>query len=229
MTGKKVGITCSKEKYANTYAEAVRWAGAEPVFIIPGTDLSTLDGLDGLVLTGGSDINPDRYGEGGVLLHPETGEPNNARDEMEFALTAKFIKLNKPILAICRGQQMLNVVRGGTLNQHLETVDHHRVNTNPGDDKSAMAHTVKLRPKTKLAKIIGETTEPYVAVNSRHHQAVDKLGKGLRISAYAEDGTIEGVELQRKKFVIAVQWHPENQLENSEASRRLFRAFAAAL
>ncbi len=219
---KKVGVTASKERYAQTYVEALKHFGVEPVVLTPETDPKLLDEMDGLVLTGGSDINPARYGQ---ERHPETQEPNDARDEFELKTLQKALARNMPVLAICRGIQMLNVLKKGTLMQHLGTVDRHRTQTGKDDDKSVPAHEVWTKSRSKLRRIIGDDA----MVNSRHHQAIDRLGKGLRLTAVATDGTAEAVEVLRKKFAIGVQWHPENQVGKDEAADKLFQAFVDQL
>jgi putative glutamine amidotransferase len=202
------------------YEEALRDAGIEPVLIRPGAEIPT--DVSGLFLMGGTDVNPARYGE---PRHSETDSPDDARDDLECALIQKFLDRDLPILAICRGIQILNVQQGGTLVQHLEATARHRVKTS---DRGLPAHRVELLPGTKLAAIAGESST--WDVNSRHHQALGRPGAGLRVSAHdPEDGTIEAVERPDKRFVIGVQWHPENQSFTDERQAKLFRAFAAAL
>ncbi len=219
---KRVGVTASKEKYAQTYVDALRRFGVEPMVITPESPDGILELFDGLVLTGGSDINPKLYGEEPA---PETEKPNDERDAFEMKVLKEALARNMPVLAICRGIQMLNVLKKGTLIQHLPTVTTHRQNTLLGDDKSAYAHAVDIMPRTKLAKIIGTDT----VVNSRHHQAIGKLGKGLKVTAVAGDGTVEAVQVRGKKFAIGVQWHPENQVGKSDAADKLFQAFVDQL
>jgi putative glutamine amidotransferase len=204
------------------YEEALRTAGIEPLVLSP-AEAEEIDGFDGLLLMGGSDVNPARYGE---PPHSETQPPDDARDEVESRLIAEAFERDVPVLAICRGLQMLNVAAGGGLIQHLDDERGHRVKTG---DKSRPAHEAEITPGTKLASILGEP--PAVAVNSRHHQAVapDRLGDGLVISARAKDGVIEALERPDRRFVVAVQWHPENQAATDERQARLFIAFARAV
>ncbi len=199
------------------YVEALRQAGIETVF---GTSLA---GVSGLVLLGGSDVNPARYRES---RHPETQDPNDPRDARELSLIAEALERDVPILAICRGLQILNVQHGGTLVQHLEPVERHRQESR---DHSRSAHSIEIVPGTKLARIAGG--EMQRRVNSRHHQAVARLGEGLIVSATDPgDGMIEAVERPDKRFVVAVQWHPENQIAAEDGlARKLFEAFAEAL
>jgi putative glutamine amidotransferase len=209
-----------KPDYSLPYEKALRDAGIEPVLIRPGDEIPA--DVSGLVLMGGSDVNPARFGEARLT---ETENPDDARDQLECDLIDDFIKRDLPVLAICRGLQILNVQHGGTLVQHLESTKRHRVKTpdNPGQP----AHKVEVVPGTKLAAIAGEPAA--LDVNSRHHQAIARLGDGLLVSARdPEDGTIEAVERPDRRFVVGVQWHPENQTTD-ERQRKLFRAFAGAL
>jgi putative glutamine amidotransferase len=200
------------------YEEALRQAGIEIVF---GT---SLDGVSGLMLMGGVDVNPALYGE---ARHPETEDPDDPRDRREFALIAEALERDLPILAICRGMQILNVQHGGTLVQHLEGhLERHRQEPK---DKSVSAHSIEIVPGTILARTVGD--ELRREVNSRHHQAVARLGQGLVVSATDPyDGVIEAVERADKRFVVGVQWHPENQTaEKDSIARKLFDGFSASL
>jgi putative glutamine amidotransferase len=202
------------------YEEALRDADIEPVLIRPGAEIPT--DASGLLLMGGTDVNPARYGEARLA---ETETSDDARDELECALIEDFLRRDLPLLAICRGIQILNVQHGGTLVQHLESTERHRVKT---ADRGLPAHRVDIVPGTRLAAIAGESRT--WDVNSRHHQAIGKPGGGLLVSARdPEDRTIEAVERPDKRFVVGVQWHPENQSRTDERQARLFRAFADAL
>jgi putative glutamine amidotransferase len=199
------------------YEEALRQAGIEAVFDAP------LEAVSGLMLMGGTDVNPERYGQ---ARDPKTDEPDNQRDQRELELIAEALDRNLPILAICRGMQILNVQHGGTLVQHLEPVERHR--QRPAD-KSLSAHSIEIIPATQLARIAG--SELKWEVNSRHHQAVARIGHGLAVSATDPgDGVIEAIERPDRRFVVGVQWHPENQIAGKDSlARKLFDAFAAAL
>ena len=199
------------------YVEALRHAGIECIFG------ASLDGVSGLMLMGGTDVNPARYGD---ALHPETEASDDRRDQLEIALITEALERDLPIFAICRGMQILNVQHGGTLVQHLQPVEHH---CQQPADKSLSAHSIEIVPATKLARIAGG--ELRREVNSRHHQSVARIGHGLVVSAAdPRDGVIEAVERADKRFVIGVQWHPENQTAQKDSiSRKLFEAFAAAL
>jgi gamma-glutamyl-gamma-aminobutyrate hydrolase PuuD len=220
---KRVLAVCGshwKPAHSLPYEEALRGAGIEPILIHPGAPIS--EGASGLLLMGGTDVNPVRFGQAPQI---NTETPDDARDSLECTLIEDFLAHDLPVLAICRGVQILNVQHGGTLIQHLDATPHHRVKT---EDKGLPAHRVEIAPGTKLAAIAGEP--PTMEVNSRHHQAIGRIGEGLRVSAHdPEDGTIEAVERPDKRFVIGVQWHPENMSASDERQARLFQTFAAAL
>ncbi len=211
------------------YAQAVRAAGAEPVAVSV-SDQPNIDDCRGLVLMGGTDINPQLYGQ---TAQPEVDPPDDERDEAEWHLLDQALDADIPILAICRGMQLLNVHHGGTLTQHLG-LPRHDVET---EDKGLAAHQVLLEPESHLAQVFGE---PRLQVNSRHHQAVDRIGQGLRISARddnandrnerqgIENGIVEGLEEPTRRFLLAVQWHPEDQVLSQPEQLRLFERFVFA-
>ena len=191
----RIGITYSSEIKIQPYAQAVRASGGEPVAIAPG-DTVDIGSLDGLILGGGVDVNPRLYGEEPL---PETEEPNEARDRMEEMLLESALQRDLPVLAICRGMQMLNVAQGGSLSQHIEE------HVMRPKNKALPAHAVQVDQDSRLGGIF---KNKMLKVNSRHHQAVAILGERLKISAQAEDGTIEGIEDPAHRFVVGVQWHP---------------------
>lgn len=207
-------------KKLKAYEEAIRAGGMEPVAASVEDPIS-MAGAAGLLLMGGSDVNPARYGE---ARQPETDAPDDTRDAAELRLIDEAIARDLPILAICRGLQLLNVYHGGTLIQHLVSPEPHDVET---EDKGAPAHEVAIEPDSKLARIAGKRRWQ---VNSRHHQVAAKVGEHLRVSARAvNDGMIEALERTDKAFVLAVQWHPEDQFSKDAEQLKLFRAFAEAL
>ena len=218
---KRVGVTFSNPAKVMPYEAALRSAGLEPVAISPENPRG-LEGLDGLVVSGGTDLDPELYHQ---PRHPETEEPNRQRDEMEWRLLAEALKLDMPVLGICRGCQLMNVLHGGTLIQHLPETPTHRVRP-PETELGAPTHAVRVEPGSRLAAALGATDHQ---VNSRHHQAVDKVGEGLRVTARAPDGIVEGLERPDRRFAVAVQWHPENSVAHDEVNRRLFEAFAQAV
>lgn len=206
------------------YEEALRAAGIQPLVINPPESLPEIPtDMSGVLLMGGVDVDPALYNE---PRHAETGEPDKARDHLECALIEQAIARDIPILAICRGIQILNVQHGGTLIQHLDGTDVHR--QRDPERRALPAHDVEIVPGTLLAAIEGDPLR--LGVNSRHHQAVRLLGGGLRVSARAaDDGTIEAIERPDKRFVLGVQWHPENQAATDPRHAKLFEAFAGAL
>jgi len=215
----RAALTFRDPRKAEPYAKALRQAGIEPVLISPEKP-RTLDGLQGLVLSGGTDLNPARYGE---TPHPGSEAPDDARDELETGLLAEALAADLPVLAICRGMQLFNVAHGGTLIQHLDNSAVHVVR---GDDPALPAHRILVEPGTRLAAILGEGVH---GVNSRHHQAVERVGAGLRVTARSTpDGVIEALERSDRRFALAVQWHPEDQVRRDAEQRKLFEAFAEA-
>jgi len=218
----KVALLFRNPRKIAPYDDALRQAGLEPVHITPDA-YRPLDGLSGVVLTGGSDVNPARYGQ---TVNGSEGV-DEERDRLETELLTKALELDLPVFAICRGMQLLNVVHGGTLIQHLATSDLHQKRC-PGCEsgRHPAAHRVTVTADTKLAATIGAGVHE---VNSRHHQAADRLSGGLIVSAVAEDGVVEGIERPDRRFVVGVQWHPEDRVFVSEADRRLFEAFADAV
>ncbi len=216
---KRVGVTFSKEDRVKPYEEALRLVGVEPVRISPGDNIG-LDQVDGLLLTGGTDLNPALYGQ---PPRPETEAPDDPRDAMESALLRQALDRDMPVLAICRGLQLLNVAHGGTLVQHLpNTPKHERRDTERRDP----VHEVVIAPGSRLAGVLERET---AAVNSRHHQAVDRVGAGLSVAGRDEEGLVEALERSDKRFVVAVQWHPEDQASSDPVQRRLFQKFAQSL
>ncbi|HVW83486.1 MAG TPA: gamma-glutamyl-gamma-aminobutyrate hydrolase family protein [Bryobacteraceae bacterium] len=195
------------------YREALHASGLEAVSFMPGS-AESLDHVNGLVLTGGDDVDPALYG---AVPHPETGAPDRERDEFESALLRDALRRDMPVLAICRGMQLFNVVQGGTLIQHLPGTEKHRQRSG-----GAPVHDVAIGPP--LASMLN--TER-TGVNSRHHQAVDRLADGLVVTARdPEDGVVEGFVLPSASFAVAVQWHPED-MAGDPVQRRLFDVFAA--
>ena len=214
----RIGITYSNEIKVQPYADAVRAAGAEPVLIAP-EHPADLTSLDGLLLSGGIDLNPALYGQ---EKHPAADEPNDTRDRLEMNLLRAAMETDLPVLAICRGMQLFNVEHGGSLDQHIRARGTHQRHP---EDRGEPAHEVAVEPGSKLASILGGTT---AAVNSRHHQAVDRVGEKLVVSARAGDGTVEGLERPDKRFAVAVQWHPEDQAPKDAVQRKLFEEFVKA-
>jgi len=185
-----------------SYVRAVERAGGRALLVPPsegGVD-ETLDRLDGLVFSGGSDVDPDVYG---AEAHPATQGTRPQRDRSELALLTAALERDMPVLAVCRGSQVLNVALGGDLEQHVpERVGHEGHREVPG---TFSEHGVEIAPGTRLHSIVGEHT----SVKSHHHQGYGRLGDGLRESARAEDDTVEAIEDPSRRFTVGVLWHPE--------------------
>ncbi len=198
------------------YVESVHRAGGRALVVPPLADAieETLDAVAGLVFSGGIDIDPARYGS---HRDERTDPAQPHRDEAELALLAAALDRDIPTLAICRGFQLLNVVRGGDLVQHLpELVGNEAHRERLG---AFSQHAVEVEAGSRLAGIIGER---HGTVASSHHQAVGRVGKGLVETAWAEDGTLEGLEDPAKRFAVGVLWHPE-----MDEDKRLFEALVA--
>jgi putative glutamine amidotransferase len=195
------------------YGDRVAEAGGVP-FLLIGRPRSSalLSRADGILFTGGGDVEPARYG---AVASPESAGIDVDRDRAEVELVAEAAATGIPVLAVCRGIQIVNVARGGTLIQHLPavTTEPHLVIDRPHD----LVHAIRVDPDSELRDVLGADE---VWVNSLHHQAVDTVGDDLRAVAWAEDGTIEAIE-DRRSRIIAVQWHPE-QLADQAQQRRLF-------
>jgi putative glutamine amidotransferase len=213
MPKKRVGVTYSNASKVGPYERALEAVGIEPVLIHPDAPI-LLDGLDGLLLTGGTDVNPKLYHQD---QHEANDEPEDARDTLEQRLLTSAMERDLPVLAICRGMQLFNVVHDGTLEQHVEG---HR---QPGVSE---AHRISVEPNTRLAEAIGAGSH---SVNSRHHQIVDQVGGPLRVSARSEEGYPEALERTDRRFAVAVQWHPEDLADSRPEAKRLFQAFADSL
>lgn len=217
---KRVLIPFRHAKKVMPYEEAVRLGGMEPMAISVSDSISLGD-VEGLVLMGGTDVNPKRYG---ATRQTETDEPDDERDEVELRLIDDALERDVPILAICRGLQILNVQHGGTLVQDLPAMPRHDPEPK---DRAASVHRVRFEPGSLLRKVAADDEWD---VNSRHHQAADVIGTGLRVSARSEqDGVVEGLERPDRRFVLAVQWHPEDQVMTYPVQLRLFERFADAL
>lgn len=197
-----------------TYTGIVLAAGGIPVLLPPRADAAeAVDRLDAVVLSGGPDIGSEHYGE---APHPRAGAARPERDAAELAVLERALKLDVPVLAVCRGMQLLNVALGGTLTQHLpDVVGHAGHNPEPGVFGTT---TVTLDPAGAVGAALGAT----VVAQCHHHQAIERLAPGLVATGRAADGTIEAVEFEGHPFVLGVQWHPEQD------DQRLFTALVAA-
>jgi putative glutamine amidotransferase len=198
-----------------SYVESVEAAGGSPLLVPPGAGVDeTVDAVDGLVFSGGSDLDPGLYG---ADAHEQTTGVVRARDDFELELMRAALERDVPVLAICRGSQVLNVARGGGIEQHLPD--------RLGDEKHRAVpgvfgeHAVEVVPGTRLAGILGDRA----VAKSHHHQGFGTVGEGLRESARADDGTLEGLEDPGRRFALGVLWHPEEGEDKA-----LFEALVAA-
>ena len=206
------------------YLEAIGNAGGIALVVppLPGPAIpALLDRVDGICLSGGPDLHPDAYG---AQPHPQLGPTEPRLDAFELALARAADERDMPILAICRGAQVLNVARGGTLHQHLPDVVGEGLSHRQAEPAGQPTHQVAVTPESRLAAILGHR---HVQVNSFHHQAADALGERLAVTAWAPDGTIEAFEAVDRSFVIGVQWHAECLVDHDEQAA-LFTALVDA-
>ncbi len=208
------------------YLTAIEQAGAIPLVLAPNQTSSALRRLvallDGLLITGGNfDIHPRFYGERPI---PELGILKPRRTEFELEMTASALKEDLPVLGICGGAQAINVALGGSLYQDIETQLPAAGGHQQSAKKSTGGHPVRVKDNTQLYAIVGQQT---LEVNTTHHQAVKKLGRGLAVNAIADDGVIEGIESTEHRFVLGVQWHPEVLAPRRSAQRRIFSCFVS--
>lgn len=232
-----IGLTVNRLSYGNrrslyhalseAYINAVVNAGGIPLLIplgLPEKDWGLLcDHLDGILLTGGSDIDPARFNG---RNHPSVYDIDSDRDALEIALVQRAAAIQMPFLGICRGVQAINVALGGTLYTHIpdQLSGAVRHDWYPNIPRNHRAHEITLEPTSRLAGILGAT---HLQVNSLHHQGLEQLGQGLVAVGRAPDGLVEAVELAGHAFGIGVQWHPE-WLQDDPAMRSLIRAFIEA-
>ena len=207
------------------YVQSLQRAGAQEAVLGPRhldreEALAVLSHFDGLLLPGGGDVNPERYGQSAA---PETYGIIALRDEFEFELCGAALELGLPLLAICRGTQVLNVARGGTLTQHI--ADQFPGHGKPGVEGGQNLHDVEISPGSRVERAMDTVR---AACSCHHHQAIDRLGDGLVVTARDADGTIEAVELEGAGWVTAVQWHPEDTAAVDPAQQGLFDALVAA-
>ena len=231
-----IGITTSltvdkapERAYLNiAYIRAVQEAGGIPLLLPPHlsapVQAALWERLNGLVLTGGGDIEPARFGQ---ARHRKTEEVAPARDALELDLTRRAVDNDVPLFAICRGLQVLNVALGGTLIQDVSSERPGSLLHSQREPRHQPTHAVKVMGEgTRLGRVLGSLE---VNVNSMHHQAIDRLGAGLREVAWAPDGVIEGIEMPGdERFVLGVQWHPEELVGHDQAARNLFTALVDA-
>lgn len=243
-TSKLVGISCCRKLFgvfgminhaaSDTYVRAVdEIVGAVPV-LVPANgahaDVATLlDRLDGIILTG-SRSNVAAVFYGGPPQPPEDAPEDPERDQVTLPLVRGAVERGMPVLAICRGLQELNVALGGTLHQRLQDIDGRIDHSTPMQPyahvRTGKAHRVMVRPGGTLAGIVGAE---HLSVNSLHNQGIDRLARGLLVEARAIDGTIEAICGTGSGYLVGVQWHPEYDFDQDDASRRIFESFGAAI
>ena len=232
MTSPAIGITIGFDQrragiylLRHDYVRSVDRAGGMPIVLAPVAPDRVGDMLDrvqGLVLTGGSDVDPGFYG---TPPHPNLGKVFPERDAFEIMLTCEALRRGLPVLGICRGHQVLNVATGGTLIQDIPSEVAGAVEHDPERERWETAHDVRILPGTRLHAILGQDK---LAVNSFHHQAVATLGEGLAVSAWSQgDRVIEAIEMPGR-FVMGVQWHPEGFWNQAEGFHAVFDALVAA-
>jgi putative glutamine amidotransferase len=222
-----VGQTPERAYVNSAYLHAVQQAGGVPVLLPPQLSKASLErlvrGLDALLLTGGGDVDPATFGE---APHPTLYEVAPARDTLETQVTLIALEKKTPLLAICRGIQVLNVALGGSLHQDVATEPGTQIQHSQKEAREQTTHKVTVTPRSRLGRVLGAAD---LEVNSFHHQVIKSLGRGLVPVAWAPDKLVEGVELDDdSQFVLGVQWHPEHLVGNSEPARRLFSALVTA-
>lgn len=236
-----IGITCSRltggawgvyslghfmDYTFSDYSQAILNAGGAPVILPAAQDPKSLErilgAVEGLILSGGPDIHPRRYGEEPLA---GLGEVDETLDRMEILAAEMAVARDLPVLGICRGVQALNVALGGSLYQDIASQLPDSICHTPKSDKAVNTHTVRIEAGSRLRRILGK---PEIWVNGKHHQAVKEPAPGLRVAARARDGVVEALEHPGRRFVIGVQWHPEGTWWDDAFSRKLFRSLVKA-
>lgn len=227
-----IGLLCEVDderdtKALNTYVNAVELVGGLPIVLpyVKNDDniANFVELCDGFFFTGGTDINPNRYKEEDRGLCKKSQE---FRDELEFKVIEKAIKTQKPIIAICRGAQLVNVFFGGTLYQDISTETNATILHQQVEPKFALSHSVRVLENTPLYELVGKREMP---ANSFHHQAVKKLGENLCVMALSCDNIVEGFYLKGNSYLRCYQWHPERLCESDELNKRIFEDFIKAV
>ncbi len=231
LIGVTISVTVDKSPeraYVNAaYLVALQEAGGIPVLLPPSlaadARAALWERLAGIILTGGGDIDPKRFGE---AEHPAVADVSAARDALELDLVERALGAGVPLLAFCRGIQVLNVALGGSLYQDIPSEPGSPIAHAQAEPRHQPTHPVKVEERTKLAGVLGTLD---LEVNSFHHQSIRRLGRGLRVVASSPDGIVEGVELGGGDgFVLGVQWHPEDLVGHDPAARRLFASLVDA-
>jgi putative glutamine amidotransferase len=221
-----VGVSPERAFVNSAYLEAVSRPGGIPLLLAPSHSPAARAALwaraSGLLLTGGGDIDPAHFGE---APHPTAADVSAARDDLEIDLTRRALAEGVPLLAVCRGIQVLNVALGGSLYQDIPSEPGSPIAHSQREPRARATHAVKVQPGSRLGDVLGRLD---VDVNSMHHQAIRRAGDGLRVVAWAADGIVEGAEVPGHPFALAVQWHPEELIGHDAAARNLFGALVAA-
>ena len=227
-----IGVTPSQQngnkeyKLNKSYFDAVMAAGGLPVMLASTVDKdlirSYLKNIDGLLLSGGIDINPINYSKDNSEI---PGNFNSERDIFEIEILKEASEKNLPILGICRGCQLINVASGGTLIQDIYEFDSNCYLHKPEKIRSHLVHSIKLKDNSILSRT---TDQKEIMVNSIHHQAVDQIGSDLNVTGISDDGIIESIENAKKEFLIGVQWHPEEIINETNSAFKLFKEFIKA-
>ena len=215
-----------KTNFNHQYTKAIESTGGIPL-LLPYTDNGEsmdafVDFCDGFLFTGGADIDPARYGE---AVSERCGEIQSFRDAFEFEMLKKILATGKPVMAICRGEQLVNVALGGTLYQDIPTEAPSDISHSQKEPRFSPSHSVNILDNTPLRTLMGTDR---IAANTFHHQAIKKLGEGLTVMARADDGTVEAVYLRGYNYLRAYQWHPERLFETDPHNRRIFEDFIVA-
>ena len=213
-------------KVSSAYIRAIEASGGIPILLPYVKDRDTIEHFvnicNGFLFTGGADIEPQRYGE---QKKNTCGEIQYARDELEFAVLQVVNNSSKPIMAICRGAQLINVALGGTLYQDIPSEMNTPISHRQTEPKNSPSHNVQIMKNTPLFDLAKKTV---ITANSFHHQAIKKLGEGLEIMAVADDGIVEAAYLHGERYVRAYQWHPERLYETDIYNRLVFDDFIKA-
>jgi putative glutamine amidotransferase len=217
-----IGLTFGALSSAKPYRAPLEKQGAQCIELRPDKTLPDLHTLDGLLLSGGGDVEARHFGQ---QQHPKAQTPDHARDEMELTITRKALQLGLPILGICRGVQVLGVALGGQLFQDLDSELPGVAKHSTQSGNKELRHWVTVLPGSRLAAILGASQ---VRVNTFHHQANSVLGPQTVRTAWSDDGVTEAIALDSDKFVLGVQWHPERMWRSAPRQRKLFKAFVEA-
>ncbi|MFC0233176.1 gamma-glutamyl-gamma-aminobutyrate hydrolase family protein [Vagococcus entomophilus] len=216
-------ITAERYHVSAAYVQAVSNAGEISCLLpilTPDKAEEVVSQLDGIILSGGNDIHPDFYLNSTMKENAQARDTLRERDLYEMALCRAALKQKKPILGVCRGAQLLNVVLGGTLIQDIQQTT--KIAHIQSEDPEVASHLVEIEEDSCLMKIVGQKK---IGVNSYHHQVIDEVGVGLQVTAYSEDGFIEAIEYTGESFALGIQWHPEIMANKDLVATKIFKYF----